>query len=65
MHEPTFLQEWTNEWTKDQFIQVNVVKFSQLANCNTINFQVNDVLGRNQNKQDDHVLAGNYTSLPK
>ena len=27
MHEPTFLQEWTNEWTKDQFIQVNVSSF--------------------------------------
>ena len=24
MHEPTFFQEWKNEWTKDQFIQVNV-----------------------------------------
>ena len=30
-----------------------------------INFHVNDVLGRNRNKQDDPVLAGNYTSLPK
>ena len=24
IHEPTFLQEWTNEWPKDQFFQVNV-----------------------------------------
>ena len=30
-----------------------------------INFHVNDVLDRNRNKQDDPVLAGNYSSLPK
>ena len=30
-----------------------------------INFHVNDVVGRNRNKKDDPVLAGNYMSLPK
>ena len=63
----SYRNERTNE-PKTNFFRLtynSLTSFQSGYPQGIISFHVNDVLGRNRNKQDDPVLAGNYMSLPK